>query len=82
MLLHAVLQPVECHRQYYAQVACKEAVHIVYAADSQPALQRQVLLPVTCLGLIFTFMVWSPGERERVSMDPLSFLQFIAQPPF
>ena len=36
---------------------------------------------VTCLSLIFTIMVWSPEERARVSLDPLSFLLFIELPP-
>ena len=35
---------------------------------------------VTCLLVIRTVLVWSPEERVRVSLDPLSFLFFIALP--
>ena len=35
---------------------------------------------LTCLLVIRTVLVWSPEERVRVSLDPLSFLFFIALP--
>ena len=51
MLPNTMLQPVERHGQNCAEVACQEYVHVAEAADSQPPLQRQVLLPVAVMPL-------------------------------
>ncbi|MBX8638681.1 MAG: helix-turn-helix domain-containing protein [Thermoplasmata archaeon] len=46
---------------------------------SRPTVRKYIASGMTCLLLIRTVRVWSPEERGRTSLDPLSF---IILPPY